>query len=151
MLFKKFKISKLNINNNPIVDEGFTKIAEGLSKFRGDRRMFKQILLNLLSNASKFVEKGSINLQIFSDQQGLVIKVEDTGVGIKEEDLAKLAVEFGQVGDGYFRGKKQGSGLGLFLVKKMAELHQGKFEISSVYGEGTVVKLTFPHSRIINL
>ena len=127
------------------------QIAEGLSKFRGDRRMFKQILLNLLSNASKFVEKGSINLQIFSDQQGLVIKVEDTGVGIKEEDLAKLAVEFGQVGDGYFRGKKQGSGLGLFLVKKMAELHQGKFEISSVYGEGTVVKLTFPHSRIINL
>lgn len=128
-----------------------SEVESGLSKFFGDRRMFKQILLNLLSNASKFVEEGSIKLNLFTDEKkNLALEVRDTGIGIKEEDLSKLVVEFGQVGDGYSRGKRQGSGLGLFLVKKMAELHQGKFEISSVYGEGTVVKIIFPKDRIIN-
>lgn len=125
-------------------------LEKGLSFFYGDRRMFKQILLNLLSNASKFVESGEINLNIFTDDQGsLIVEVVDTGIGIKEEDLSKLTVEFGQVGDGYSRGKKQGSGLGLFLCKKMAELHEGKFEITSIYGKGTTAKVTFPRERII--
>ena len=129
-----------------------SEIQAGLSKFRGDRRMFKQILLNLLSNASKFIEVGTIQLNLFTnDEKNLVLEIKDTGVGIKEEDLSKLMVEFGQVGDGYSRGKKQGSGLGLFLVKKMAELHQGNLKISSVYGEGTVVKVTFPQKRIVNI
>ncbi len=119
-------------------------------KIYGDRRMFKQMLLNLLSNSSKFVEKGSITLKVFFDEaQDLVIEIIDTGIGIKEEDLKKLVVEFGQVGDGYYRGKKQGSGLGLFLVKKMVELHQGKFGITSVYNQGTTVRLIFPKYRII--
>lgn len=122
------------------------------ANFRGDRRMFKQILLNLLSNASKFVDKGSITLRLFLNQDNNIeLKIEDTGIGIKEEDLNKLAVEFGQVGDGYYRGKKQGSGLGLFLVKKMAELHQGSFEIASVYGKGTTVRVIFPGSRLISI
>lgn len=117
--------------------------------FYGDRRMFKQILLNLLSNASKFVEEGSIILRLFRDKEmNLVLEIEDTGIGIKEEDLVKLAVEFGQVGDGYYRGKRQGSGLGLFLVKKMAELHQGRFEIRSVYEKGTIVRVIFPKERL---
>ena len=118
--------------------------------FYGDRRMFKQILLNLLSNASKFVEVGSIILKLFIDEdKNLILEIADTGIGIKEEDLARLVVEFGQVGDGYYRGKKQGSGLGLFLVKKMAELHQGKFEIKSIYDTRTTVRVTFPGQRII--
>ncbi len=118
--------------------------------FYGDRRMFKQILLNLLSNASKFVEKGSISLRLFINKEDdLELEIKDTGIGIKEEDLKKLAVEFGQVGDGYYRGKKQGSGLGLFLVKKMAELHQGSFEIISVHGNGTTVRVIFPGKRLI--
>ncbi len=125
------------------------KVNENL-EICADRRMFKQILLNLLSNAGKFVEKGSITVKLFRDEtQDLVIEIIDTGIGIKEEDLKKLVVEFGQVGDGYYRGKKQGSGLGLFLVKKMTELHQGKFEISSVYNKGTTVRLVFPKDRII--
>ncbi len=129
-----------------------SKIEIDNMNFYGDRRMFKQILLNLLSNASKFVEEGTIVLKLFTNvEKNLVLEIEDTGVGIKEEDLMKLVVEFGQVGDGYYRGKKQGSGLGLFLVKKMAELHQGKFEIRSIYGKGTVVAVTFPSSRLIPL
>lgn len=128
----------------------FSEIEVKDVNFYGDRRMFKQILLNLLSNASKFVEVGSIILRLFVNaNRELELEIKDTGIGIKEEDLAKLAVEFGQVGDGYYRGKKQGSGLGLFLVKKMAELHQGKFEITSIYGKGTVVRVTFPNKRII--
>lgn len=126
-------------------------IGEGVSKFYGDRRMFKQILLNLLSNASKFTYAGEIALNVFTNAKNeFVLEVKDSGIGIKQEDLAKLVVEFGQVGDGYSRGKKQGSGLGLFLVKKMAELHGGVFEITSTYGQGTVARVIFPHNRIIN-
>ncbi len=172
--FSKMDVGKMKINeeNFNIIDEvkGAIKIIcadalpdqeptkkiiqnieEGISKFFGDRRMFKQILLNLLSNASKFVESGEIHLNLFTNsEKDLVLEIVDTGIGIKEEDLAKLAVEFGQVGDGYSRGKRQGSGLGLFLCKKMAELHQGKFEINSIYGKGTSVKVIFPKERLIS-
>lgn len=127
-----------------------SEIKIGDLEFFGDRRMFKQILLNLISNAAKFTERGHIILRLFiDDQKSLVLEVEDTGIGIKEEDMNKLAVEFGQVGDGYSRGRKQGTGLGLFLVKKMAELHGGSFEINSVYQKGTTVKVTFPSHRLI--
>ncbi|MDX2083585.1 MAG: sensor histidine kinase [Rickettsiales bacterium] len=127
-----------------------TNIEIGDIKINADRRMFKQILLNLLSNAVKFVEDGIVNLKLFLDhEKNLVLEVEDTGIGIKREDLDKLVVEFGQVGTGYYRGKKQGSGLGLFLVKKMSDLHQAEFTISSVYGVGTSVKIVFPKERVI--
>lgn len=122
---------------------------EGVTKIFADRRMFKQILLNLLSNASKFTDSGEITLNILVDDDKLIIEVRDTGIGIRQEDLSKLVVEFGQVGDGYYRGEKQGSGLGLFLVKKMAELHNGIFEINSVFGQGTVVRVTLSKDRII--
>ena len=123
-------------------------IDEGISQFYGDRRMFKQILLNLLSNAAKFTYEGEISLNIYANEENdFVLEVKDSGIGIKQEDIAKLVVEFGQVGDGYSRGKKQGSGLGLFLIKKMTELHQGKFEISSIYGKGTSVRVIFPRVR----
>lgn len=126
------------------------EITPNLHKFYGDRMMFKQILLNLLSNALKFTESGSVSLKALIDnQENLAIEVEDTGIGIKKEDLEKLGVEFGQVGDGYSRTKYQGSGLGLFLVKKMVELHNGKFELDSVYGQGTKAKITFPKNRLI--
>ena len=126
-------------------------IRNGVSKLLGDRRMFKQILLNLLSNASKFTYAGEISLNVFINAKNdFVLEVKDSGIGIKQDDLAKLVVEFGQVGDGYSRGQKQGSGLGLFLVKKMAELHGGVFEITSAYGQGTVARVIFPQNRIIN-
>lgn len=122
---------------------------KGVEVLYADRRMVKQILLNLLSNASKFTDSGEISLNIFVEDDKLIIEVRDTGIGIRQEDLAKLVVEFGQVGDGYYRGKKQGSGLGLFLVRKMAELHKGQFTINSVYGQGTVVRVTLPSNRIV--
>lgn len=124
-------------------------IDSSLSKLRGDKRMFRQILLNLFSNSLKHTLSGNISLEIFPEKKHLVVKLKDTGIGIKEEDLLKLSEEFGQVGNGYSRGKCQGKGLGLFLVKKMLELHQGNFEITSIYGEGTVVKVTFPINRIV--
>jgi signal transduction histidine kinase len=172
--FSKMNISKIKLNQESfdIAEEVRTamKIALSGSKiydkkseikvvseidiqdklFHGDRRMIKQILLNLLSNAYKFTEKGSIILKIFiDDKNNLILEVEDTGIGIKAVDLEKLVVEFGQVGDGSFRGKKQGSGLGLFLIKKMTELHQGSFKISSIYRQGTRVSISFPAERLV--
>lgn len=128
-----------------------TNIDHSLRNFFGDRRMFKQIMLNLLSNAVKFTDSGGeIDLALQTNKDNdLEVIVKDSGVGIKEEDLARIATEFGQVGDGYKRGQKQGTGLGLALTKKMAELHGGKFLIESVFGEGTKVIIILPGNRII--
>jgi len=126
-----------------------SEIAPEIDQFRGDRMMFKQIILNLMSNALKFTESGTVELRVFIDKKHLIFEVKDSGIGIKQEDLEKLGVEFGQVGDGYSRTKYQGSGLGLFLVKKMIQLHNGTFEISSVYNEGTTAKAIFSQNRAI--
>ncbi len=148
---------KITSSDNAAMDYGATRvlyeivpnITNGNLQFYGDRRMIKQILLNLLSNAVKFTDRGKVTLKLFmNDENDLAIEVQDSGIGIRKEDLTKLAQEFTQVGDAYSRREKQGSGLGLFLTKKMIELHQGKFEIDSVYGEGTTVSVTLPQNRL---
>ncbi len=127
-----------------------TDIEPGLKLFRGNRRFFKQICLNLLSNASKFTESGDdIKVSLKISGEYLILEVKDTGIGIKAEDMQKVVKDFGQVGDGYKRGKHQGSGLGLVITKKMVELHEGKFTIESVFNEGTTVRILFPSKRVV--
>jgi PAS domain S-box-containing protein len=110
-----------------------------------DARAIRQILLNLLSNAVKFTPaKGSVTLAIKRvDQQGVSISVADTGIGMNEEDMFKALEPYGQV-ESDLSKKHKGTGLGLPLVKSLAQLHSGTMSLSSEKGKGTIVVVTLP-------
>lgn len=120
-----------------------------LPQIFGDRRMLKQILINLLTNAIKFTPSGGRVLTSVKipDEDGLEIRVVDNGIGIKHEDIVKALTPFVQI-DSEHNRKYQGTGLGLPLSKNLAEMHDGKLELESEYGSGTIVRLKLPKSRM---
>ena len=123
-------------------------IPETLFVINADPKRLKQALLNLLSNAIKFTkEGGSVTLSIVKniDKNKISIRVIDTGIGIAEQDIAKALSSFGQVDNSLSR-KYEGTGLGLPLAKKLVELMNGTFEITSVVDVGTTVTLVFDAS-----
>jgi cell cycle sensor histidine kinase DivJ len=108
-----------------------------------DRRALKQIALNLLSNAVKFTPAGgSVTVRAEALGSDLELTVADTGVGVAPEDLARLGRPFEQAGGAEQRA--QGTGLGLSLVRSLAELHHGAMSIDSTLGEGTAVTVRLP-------
>jgi cell cycle sensor histidine kinase DivJ len=110
---------------------------------RADRRALKQIALNLISNALKFTPKsGAVTVTVQAVGRDLELIVADTGAGIDADDLARLGRPFEQAGDSAQRAR--GTGLGLSLVRAMAELHGGEMTIQSVLGEGTTVIVRMP-------
>ncbi len=120
-------------------------IEPGLPGIVADPMRLKQILLNLLSNAVKFTEPGG-SVVITVRQPGpdtIAFEVRDTGVGMSEAEI-KIALEpFGQVDAGFSR-RHEGTGLGLPLASRLAELHGGSFQIGSRKGHGTTATLTLP-------
>ena len=110
-----------------------------------DRRRLQQMLLNLLSNAIKFTDAGGrVTLSVEQPCAGMIdLVVADTGIGIAPEDLARVMEPF-FVGENTLVRKREGTGLGLALVKQMAELHGGSLELSSAPGKGTVATLRLP-------
>ncbi len=125
------------------------RVAEDIPALWGDERKFKQILINLLTNAVKFTPAGGkVGLEAFVDEGGgLTIKVFDTGIGIAPEDIGKAMAPFEQV-DSTLGRKYDGTGLGLPLSKAFAELHDGSFELKSKVGVGTTVIVRFPAERV---
>ena len=108
-----------------------------------DRRALKQITLNLLSNAVKFTPTGgAVTVSVEALGADLELTVADTGVGVAPEDLARIGRPFEQAGGAEQRA--QGTGLGLSLVRSLAELHQGAMSIDSTPGEGTAVTVRLP-------
>lgn len=108
-----------------------------------DRRALKQITLNLVSNALKFTPRGgAVTVALHGRGDELELVVADTGVGIAEEDLARLGRPYEQVGDSEKRS--MGTGLGLSLVRAFAELHGGQMSIESRLGAGTAVSVRLP-------
>jgi PAS domain S-box-containing protein len=114
----------------------------GIEKFSTDKKLLRNILINLLSNAIKFSAEGTaIWLRIRQNREGLVIEVEDNGIGIPAQDLAYMFTSF-------YRGSNavniQGTGLGLHIVKRYVDLLKGKISIDSVFEKGTTVVLNIP-------
>jgi PAS domain S-box-containing protein len=111
---------------------------------RADRRVFKQVLLNLVSNAIKFTEPGgNITVSAAETPKGLQLSVRDNGIGIPPEFLSRIAQPFEQASNDPAR-THGGSGLGLALVKSLVALHGGEFAIQSKLGHGTEVTVTLP-------
>ena len=124
-------------------------IANNVPPIDADEVRLKQILLNLLSNAIKFTPNGgvtTVSIQA-NGENGVCLKVDDTGIGIKENDFPKILQPFEQVRE-IFARNHEGTGLGLSLAKSLVELHGGNLEITSQVGKGTTVVVELPNGQV---
>ena len=133
-------------------DDGRLKLIydeQHVPEIEADPRAVKQILLNLATNAIKFTpEGGVVTISVEAKSAGLIMRVSDTGIGISEEDIQRLAQPFEQIDSQHSR-KHEGTGLGLALSKSLVELHGGNFKIQSTIGQGTTVIFTLPNTPTI--
>ena len=111
-----------------------------------DAVKLRQILLNLLTNAVKFTDRGSVELQIAESDGMIEFKVCDTGVGIAPEHIAHIYEPFWQVEDVHTR-RAGGTGIGLTVVKRLSDLLGGDIEVESEVGKGTRFTLRIPRTR----
>ena len=123
-------------------------------KYYGDDVRIKQILINVMNNAVKFTKEGFIKISVgghpgsTQDMEDLVFRIQDTGMGIKQENLEKIFEDFKQVDSGRNRGV-EGTGLGLSITRRFIQLMKGSIEVESVYGEGSTFIITLPQ-RIVD-
>jgi len=103
---------------------------------RADEKRLRQILINLLSNAMKFTQRGGVYLKVSYHQDHMRFQVEDTGVGIAPEEIKKIFLPFQQVGD--FNYRTEGTGLGLSISQKLIEMMGGSLHVDSVPGKGSI-------------
>jgi cell cycle sensor histidine kinase DivJ len=120
------------------------RLPENLPEIVADKRSFKQILLNLISNAVRFTERGGrVTVSAAVEAAEIVLSVEDTGVGISAEDLPKVGRPFFQARGTYDR-RHDGTGLGLSIVRGLIDLHGGSMSVSSQVGQGTCFAVRLP-------
>jgi signal transduction histidine kinase len=116
-----------------------------LGTIRADERKFKQVLINLLTNAVKFTpEGGRVDVRARMTDGGLQVAVSDTGIGIAKEDQEAVFEEFRQVGLSG-SSKQEGTGLGLALAKRFIELHGGRISLDSAPGKGSTFTILLPN------
>jgi cell cycle sensor histidine kinase DivJ len=121
-----------------------TRAAEDLPAMIGDPRAFRQIVLNLVSNALKFTERGgTVTVSAGIENARLVVRIADTGVGIAADDLKRIGDPFFQAGKTYQR-RHEGTGLGLSIVKSLVALHGGEMTLQSKVDQGTTVIVALP-------
>lgn len=109
---------------------------------KSDKQRTKQILVNFISNALKFTDRGKIEIKIVKKDESAEISVRDTGSGIKREDMDKLFKAFSRIG---IKGRiEEGTGLGLYISKKIADLLGGDITVESEFGKGSVFTFILP-------
>jgi len=118
-------------------------IADDLDGIISDERRVEQVLLNLLSNALKFTEQGSITVQAAREADAYIVTVTDTGIGIELDQAERLFKPFYQVDNGLSR-KYEGTGLGLSICKKLVELMGGSIWLESEPGKGSTLGFRLP-------
>jgi PAS domain S-box-containing protein len=161
--FQKLELGKMvfNMKENDIVEvsrevkdsmapltsnkglELLFEAEEGLPKIRFDRDKITQVLTNLVNNAIKFTEKGSISISVKSGENIIRVSVKDTGPGMKNEDIAKLFQKFVQL-ESLSERKTGGTGLGLAISKDIIDAHQGKIWVESELGKGSIFSFVLP-------
>ena len=116
----------------------------------GDELRIRQIMINILNNAVKYTDKGEVKLEITSEKVSedvinLRISIKDTGIGIKEEDLPYLFGDYKRLDEEHNRSI-EGTGLGLAIVKRMTDLMNGRIDVTSEYGKGSVFTVVIPQT-----
>ena len=110
-----------------------------------DKKLFQQIIINLISNAVKFTPVGGeINLHVYKNDKYAIVEISDSGIGMEGEEIEIALSQFGQVQSSYTRNH-EGAGLGLPLVNNFIKILGGRMEITSIKDVGTSVILYFPN------
>jgi len=130
----------------------FTLIPKDLPNIMGDRHRLPQVLKNLLVNAIKFTDNGSIGIEAEKKDDYILISIKDTGIGISKDELKKIFTKFYQAYTGDDR-KNEGTGLGLFICKEILQKHNGEIWAESQLGKGSnfIIKLPYLHKMVVNL
>jgi signal transduction histidine kinase len=140
-------IFKVIETNKPFADKKNLRISvsidENVNDITSDNLRVQQILLNLVNNAIKFTEIGTIGIKCFSVSNYVKIQITDSGMGIESEKIEQLFKPFMQIDTGLTR-KHEGTGLGLSICKKLTEMLNGKIEVESKYGSGSTFTVTLP-------
>ncbi|WP_195428747.1 HAMP domain-containing sensor histidine kinase [Clostridium sp. D46t1_190503_E9] len=130
-----------NINFDYSVEKNETYIIPG------DKDKLRQVFINLITNAIKFTEnEGSVSINLYKDNNKIIVEVADTGIGIKEEDLPFIFERLYR-GD-KSRQKIEGNGIGLTIVKRILNLHCANIEVKSNDGIGTTFRIIFDSFKI---
>jgi signal transduction histidine kinase/CheY-like chemotaxis protein len=124
-----------------------TQVAEDLPAVTCDPTRIREVLLNLLSNAGRFTEKGGVLVKAWVENNHLQVSVADTGPGISDEGMRNLFQPFYQV-DGSIRRRFGGTGLGLSISKRIIDLHDGRLWVESTPGQGTVFTFRIPIATV---
>ena len=119
------------------------ELAPEIGPLVSDARRVEQVLFNLLNNAVKFTDRGTVTLRAERALGAIRMSVADTGIGIKPEDLTKLFQPFRQIDSGLSR-QHEGTGLGLAICRRLAGLLGGDIHAESESGKGSVFTLTLP-------
>ncbi len=122
----------------------------------GDEIRVRQVMLNIINNAIKYTNKGQVNIEVYTEEIpseeemiNLVVKVSDTGRGIRKDDMDKLFTSFQRLEEKKNRNI-EGTGLGLHITQRLLELMDGKIEVESTYGAGSTFTLTIPQKVVNN-
>ncbi len=121
-------------------------IADDVGAVTTDQRRLEQVILNVLTNAVKFTEKGRVHISCRSEKNTCLFSVADTGIGIRQEDIPKLFQPFHQIDSGLSR-KFEGTGLGLSICKKLLDLMGGDIHVESQWGRGSTFFIRLPKQK----
>jgi GAF domain-containing protein/CheY-like chemotaxis protein len=121
-------------------------VPQDLPTVMADQTRVRQIILNLVSNAAKFTETGSIRLSMVATPQEVIVSVADTGVGIQQDKLEHIFEEFTQV-DASTTRRYGGTGLGLAITRKFVEMHRGRIWVESQEDVGSTFNFTLPREQ----
>jgi signal transduction histidine kinase len=135
------ELARLACHGKPVTV--VVEAGPGLSRIVCDGQKLRQILVNLAGNAAKFTERGQVTLGATSGEGELLLRVTDTGIGIRPEDLSRLFTPFTQLEEVATR-TQAGSGLGLVIAKAMAQLLGGRIEVASRHGAGSTFTVSIP-------
>jgi DNA-binding response OmpR family regulator len=119
-------------------------IEKNLPPVSGDRDKLIQVMINLISNAVKFTDKGKVSFKVYKKKNNVIVSVTDTGIGIAPEDHAAVFEQFKQVGGDTLTDKPKGTGLGLPICKEIVEKHGGLIWLESEVGKGSTFSFSIP-------
>lgn len=125
--------------------ELISDVEDGLPEVVGDKNRLEQVMINLISNAMKFTEKGSVLCRARKINNEIIISIIDKGTGISDIDKEKIFEKFKQTGS-TIKGKPRGTGLGLPICKEIVKHHDGRIWVESEMGKGSIFSFTLPSS-----
>ena len=121
-----------------------------IPKIYGEQNQIARVLTNLLSNAIRYTHEGYVKVSTYTDDGGVWVEVEDSGIGIDEADFPHIFERFYR-GQKVSQSKTMGSGLGLAIIKEIVELHEGRIDWNSTSGEGSTFRVWFPVTEKVDV